>query len=202
MWKIKLKMRVTYIWSNRGCSVSISWKLVVIPKIPQSQDFRNTFKQNLTCIFLSVRLNLLLSVHSETPCRDSYSFFFQQCFLFYVALFFFLSNSNLGIFQTIRLQVATSIKWYFVSKIVWPTVKKNVLLKFEAEGLRFCISFEITRKFIQTEIQFLKQNAFLTSFWRFLRSTKYNRTRDSWWMSYETAAILNQNLAYIPHIIG
>ena len=26
--------------------------------------------------------------------------------------------------------------------------------------------------------------------------------RDSRWMSYETAAILNQNLPYIPHIIG
>ena len=80
-------MRVTYIWSNRGRYISISWKLVVIPKIPQSQDFRNTFKQNLTCIFLSVRLHLLLSVHSETPCRKGklsreeilLSFFFYLC---------------------------------------------------------------------------------------------------------------------------
>ena len=36
----------------------------------KSQDFRTTFKQNLTFIFLSVRLHLLLSVHSETPCSD------------------------------------------------------------------------------------------------------------------------------------
>ena len=30
----------------------------------------------------------------------------------------------------------------------------------------------------------------------------YVWSRDSRWMSYETAAILNQNLPYIPHIIG
>ena len=29
-----------------------------------------------------------------------------------------------------------------------------------------------------------------------------DNTRDSRWMSYEPAAILNQNHAYIPHIIG
>ena len=29
-----------------------------------------------------------------------------------------------------------------------------------------------------------------------------SKSRDSRWMSYETAAILNQNLPYIPHIIG
>ena len=28
------------------------------------------------------------------------------------------------------------------------------------------------------------------------------QARDSRWMSYEPAAILNQNLPYIPHIIG
>ena len=32
--------------------------------------------------------------------------------------------------------------------------------------------------------------------------TSSGRTRDSRWMSYEPAAILNQNHAYIPHIIG
>ena len=30
----------------------------------------------------------------------------------------------------------------------------------------------------------------------------YTQGRDSSWMSYEMAAILNQNLPYIPHIIG
>ena len=53
-----------HLVQNRGRALSIiSYKLVVIPKISQSQDFKTTFKQNLTCIFLSVKLNLLMSVH-------------------------------------------------------------------------------------------------------------------------------------------
>ena len=32
----------------------------------KNQDFKTTFKQNITC--LSFRLKLLLSVHCETPC--------------------------------------------------------------------------------------------------------------------------------------
>ena len=35
----------------------------------KNQDAKTTFKQNVTCIFLSVRHELLLSVHFETPCR-------------------------------------------------------------------------------------------------------------------------------------
>ena len=76
--KNKSKLKVTYIWSNRGRSMSISLKLVVILKIPQSQDFRTTFKQSLTCIFLSVTLYLLLSVHTQTPCHTGHIEVFMQ----------------------------------------------------------------------------------------------------------------------------
>ena len=49
--------------------------------------------------------------------------------------------------------------------------KKN--LKFKAEGKEFVKNFEITRTIysnIERREQFLKQNAFLTYSWRFLRS--------------------------------
>ena len=46
----RLKLRVTDIWSNRGRSVRISWKLIAVPKIIQSQDYKITFKLNLTCM--------------------------------------------------------------------------------------------------------------------------------------------------------
>ena len=48
--KNQMKLRLTYI----------SQKLVVMPKNIQSQDSKTTFKQNLACIFLSVRANLLI----------------------------------------------------------------------------------------------------------------------------------------------
>ena len=32
------------------------------------QNFKTSLKQNITCKFLSVRPNLLLTVHYETPC--------------------------------------------------------------------------------------------------------------------------------------
>ena len=40
-----LKMRMNYIWSNRGRLVCISWKQVVVAKFPASQNFKTTFKQ-------------------------------------------------------------------------------------------------------------------------------------------------------------
>ena len=59
IWKKNffLKMRMIYIWSNRGRTVCISWKQVAVAKFPASQNFKTTFKQNLTCTFLSLRAN-------------------------------------------------------------------------------------------------------------------------------------------------
>ena len=66
--KNQMKLRVVYIWSNRGRTVSISQKLVVMPKNIQSQDSQTTFKPNLTCIFLSVRANLEYPLCHGGPC--------------------------------------------------------------------------------------------------------------------------------------
>ena len=66
-----MKVSVMYIWSNRGRTVSISQKLVVMPKIIQSQDSKTTFKQNLTCIFLPVRANLKYTLCPEGPCHTA-----------------------------------------------------------------------------------------------------------------------------------
>ena len=51
-------------------------------------------------------------------------------------------------------------------------------------------------KTVDSVYQVLKRK-FSIKIWR-----KYVQIRDSRWMSYEPAAILNQNHAYIPHIIG
>jgi hypothetical protein len=48
--KFSLKLMVIYILSNRGRSVKFLQKLSAGPKIILSQDFKTTFKQNLTCI--------------------------------------------------------------------------------------------------------------------------------------------------------
>ena len=52
-----------------GQSVLLFWKLVFMPKNIQSQHSKSTFKQNLTCIFLSVRVNLKETFQSEIPCK-------------------------------------------------------------------------------------------------------------------------------------
>ena len=44
-------------------------KLVGETQMSNPQDVKTTFKQDTTCIFLSVRHELLLSVHFETPCK-------------------------------------------------------------------------------------------------------------------------------------
>ena len=53
-----------------GPIVSISQKLVVLPKNIQSQDSKTTCKQNLTCISQPVRANLKSTFQYETPCRS------------------------------------------------------------------------------------------------------------------------------------
>ena len=140
MWKTKLKMRVTYIWSNRGRYVSISWKLVVIPKIPQSQDFRTTFKQNLTCIFVSVRLNLLLSFHSETPCTES-----EICYCKTLWVGFWIMDmrypacpSNLIIkFSVFCLSSWQHIFEPSVKPLVWVFPDKNVASLWLQNGVKY-----------------------------------------------------------------
>ena len=71
--------------------------------------------------------------------------------------------------------------WYFVTKIVLPTVRKNCssdrekLLKFEAEGREFSKFLRSVEQFIQRgkgQINFWLQNAFLTCSWRFFVSHK------------------------------
>ena len=51
-----------------GQSKLYFWKLVLIIKMSTSQDFKTTFKYNLTCIFLSLRANLKNTLQCETPC--------------------------------------------------------------------------------------------------------------------------------------
>ena len=43
-------------------------KLVDKTQIPKSKEYTNTFKQNLTCIFLYVIVNLKETFQCETPC--------------------------------------------------------------------------------------------------------------------------------------
>ena len=68
MSKNQMKLKVIYIWFNRGRTVSILQKLVAMPKIIQSQDSKTTFKPNLICIFLSGRANLKYPLCYDGPC--------------------------------------------------------------------------------------------------------------------------------------
>ena len=70
--KNQMKLRMIHIWSNRGRTVSISQNLVVMPKNIQAQRSKTTFKQSLTCIFQSVRLNSKETFQCETPCMYCY----------------------------------------------------------------------------------------------------------------------------------
>ena len=63
------------ILSVRGCwgqPILLFWKLFDETQMSKNQDVKTNFKQNTTCIFLSVRHELLLSVHIETPCRTHF----------------------------------------------------------------------------------------------------------------------------------
>ena len=59
------------IFSVRGCwgqSMLLFWKLDDESQISKTQDHTDTFKHNLTSIFLSVRPKLLLTFQYEIPC--------------------------------------------------------------------------------------------------------------------------------------
>ena len=66
------------IWFFNFCTFSVGgcwgqpmllfWKLVLIIKMSTSQDFKTTFKYNLTCVFLSLRAQLKKPLCPRTPC--------------------------------------------------------------------------------------------------------------------------------------
>ena len=51
-----------------GQPILLFWKLVDETQISKPQEYTDTFKQNLTCIFLSVRGILKETFQCETPC--------------------------------------------------------------------------------------------------------------------------------------
>ena len=51
-----------------GQPMLVFWKLVEESQISKPQKYTNTFKLNLTFIFLSVRVNLKETFQCETPC--------------------------------------------------------------------------------------------------------------------------------------
>ena len=62
------------IFSVRGCwgqSRLLFWKLDDESQISKTQDHTDTFKHNLTSIFLSVRPKLLLTFQYEIPCKTN-----------------------------------------------------------------------------------------------------------------------------------
>ena len=74
-WMDHQKPKILLIYgtfSVRGCwgqSMLLFWKLVDETELSKSQDRTDTFKNNLTSIFLSVRPKLLLTFQYEIPCR-------------------------------------------------------------------------------------------------------------------------------------
>ena len=63
---------ISVSFSVGGCwgqNMLLFWKLVDETQIPQSQEYTDTFKQNLTCTFLSIRGNLKYTLCHEGPCR-------------------------------------------------------------------------------------------------------------------------------------
>ena len=60
-----------WILALRGCwgqPMLVFWKLVAETQISKPQEYTDTFRQNLTCIFLSARAILKETVQCETPC--------------------------------------------------------------------------------------------------------------------------------------
>ena len=63
---------ISVSFSVGGCwgqNMLLFWKLVDETQIPQSQEYTDTFKQNLTCTFLSIRGNLEYTLCHEGPCN-------------------------------------------------------------------------------------------------------------------------------------
>ena len=56
------------VWGWWDQLVLIFWKFVLRIKISTSQDFKNTFNYNLTCVFLCLRAKLKTPLCPWTPC--------------------------------------------------------------------------------------------------------------------------------------
>ena len=74
MENLKFCQKGRDIWKldGRWHTVCISWKLVCISKISQISGFQNHFQTKSNLHNSIVRLNLLMSVHSETPCISTF----------------------------------------------------------------------------------------------------------------------------------
>ena len=70
-WPLSTYHKISDALSVGGCwgeLMLLFWKLVDETQISKPQEYANTFKQTLTCIFLSVRVNLKETFQCETPC--------------------------------------------------------------------------------------------------------------------------------------
>ena len=116
---------MTYIWSNRYRSVSISWKLVVIPKISPFLNFRTTFKTNLTCIFLSVGLKLLSTFQYEMPCSKNPNenrglIAFELCkYVLQFKLSVVSTSDHLAWYRRLIKKIKKHRKEYFLIILTW-----------------------------------------------------------------------------------
>ena len=106
--KNQMKLRVIHIWSNRGCTVRISQKLVVKPP------------SNLTCIFLSVRLNLRETFQCGVPCTSCH-FWSHATFLILLLSFLKLDQFILSAFWFCKF---SKFLWTWF-RISWKHVVSN-----------------------------------------------------------------------------
>ena len=71
LWNHEISFINFWTFPVRGCwgqPMLLFWKLVLKIKMSTSQNFKTTFKYNLTCIFLSVRAQLKKPLCPRTPC--------------------------------------------------------------------------------------------------------------------------------------
>ena len=73
-WKFLLNFSNFSVSGCWGQFMLLSWKLVDETQISKPQNHTNTFKQNLTSIFISVMPKLLLTFQCEIPCSTLSNF--------------------------------------------------------------------------------------------------------------------------------
>ena len=132
----------------------------------EPQDVKTTFKQNITCIFLSIRLKLLLSVHYETPCMLK---------LYIITEMDFNVKSSIGVrSEFLPPQIEKELKCFYlvkqkltdvISDLFWlfdfMDFCKDIIIIFYATFLNRKWE-ETINDFIET-VKFLKKHSFLTS---------------------------------------
>jgi hypothetical protein len=82
LWNHEISFINFWIFSVGGCwgqPMILFWKLVPKIKISTSQDFKTTFKYNLTCIFLSVRAQLKNHFALGHPVHKIWCCYFYYC---------------------------------------------------------------------------------------------------------------------------